>query len=174
MRTLPAQMFDSRTTRTRVAQAHSAELHALVPQNVDVIHAQCSTSCRTCHTTLLHDLSHLPQLSSDHLLPHCPVLLQLLRDWIKIPARSTAEWRIHQICILLRYTHIPTPPDDSTRPLDNSTNSTLHNPQRAGALVTSIILDGAPHGWVPVNTHSTPVLPKWEEAVGSSQSTTPT
>ena len=38
----------------------------------------------------------------------------------------------------------------------------LHNPQRAGAL------DGGPHGWVPVDTHSTPVLPKWEEAVGSS------
>ena len=74
----------------------------------------------------------------------------------------------------MRYTHIHTPLDDSTRPLDNSTNSTLHNPQRAGALVTSIILDGGPHGWVPVNTHSTPVLPKWEEAVGSSQSTTPT
>ena len=75
---------------------------------------------------------------------------------------------------VLRYTHIPTPLDDSTRPLENSTNSTLHNPQRAGALVTSIIMHGGPHGWVPVNTHSTPVLPKWEEAVGSSQSTTPT
>ena len=75
---------------------------------------------------------------------------------------------------VLRYTHIHTPLDDSTRPLDNSTNSTLHNPQRAGALVTSIILDGGPDGWVPVNTYSTPVLPKWEEAVGSSQSTTPT
>ena len=73
---------------------------------------------------------------------------------------------------LLRYTHIPTPLDDSTRPLDNSTNSTLHNPQRAGALVTSIILDGGPHGWVPVNTHSAPVLPKWEEAVGCSQTHT--
>ena len=85
MRTLPAQMFDSRTTRTRVAQAHSTELHALVPQKVVVIHAQCSTSCRTCHRTLLHDLSHLPQLSSDHFLPHCPVLLQLLPDWIKKP-----------------------------------------------------------------------------------------
>ena len=47
---------------------------------------------------------------------------------------------------LLRYTHTSTPLDDSTRPLDNSTNSTLHNPQRAGALVTSIILDGGPHG----------------------------
>ena len=75
---------------------------------------------------------------------------------------------------VLRYTHIPTPLDDSTRPLDDCTHSTLHNPQRAGALVTSIILDGGPHGWVPVSTHSTPVLPKWEEAVGSSQSTTPT
>ena len=41
---------------------------------------------------------------------------------------------------LLRYTHSSTPLDDSTRPLDNSTNSTIHNPQRAGALVTSIIL----------------------------------
>ena len=78
----------------------------------------------------------------------------------------------HPIVLLLRYTHIHTPLDDSTRPLDNRTNSTLHNPQRAGALVTSIILDGGPHGWVPINTHSTPVLPKWEEAVGSSQGTT--
>ena len=36
----------------------------------------------------------------------------------------------------------------------------LHSPQptRAGALKTSIILDGGPHGWVPVNTHNTPVL----------------
>ena len=75
---------------------------------------------------------------------------------------------------VLRYTHIHTPFDDSTRPLDNSTNSTLHNPQRAGAVVTSIILDGGPRGWVPVNIHSTPVLPKWKEAVGGSQSTTPT
>ena len=73
---------------------------------------------------------------------------------------------------VLRYTHIPTPLDDSTRPLDKQHQ--LHTPQstRAGALVTSIILDGGPHGWVPVNTHSTPVLPKWEEAVFSSQSTT--
>ena len=31
--------------------------------------------------------------------------------------------------LMLRYTHIPTPLDDSTRPLDNSTHSTLHNPQ---------------------------------------------
>ena len=74
---------------------------------------------------------------------------------------------------VLRYTHTSTPLDDSTRPLDNSTNSTIHNPQRAGALVTSIFLDGGPHGWVPVDTHSTPVLPKPEEAVGSSTSTTP-
>ena len=43
---------------------------------------------------------------------------------------------------VLRYTHTSTPLDDSTRPLDNSTISTHHNPQRAGALVTSIILDG--------------------------------
>ena len=57
---------------------------------------------------------------------------------------------------VLRYTQIPTPLDDSTRPLDDSTNSTVHSPQRAGG----------PHGWVPVNTHSTAVLPKWEEAVG--------
>ena len=28
---------------------------------------------------------------------------------------------------------------------------------------------GGPHGWVPVNTNSTPVLPKCEEAVSSSQ-----
>ena len=77
------------------------------------------------------------------------------------------------LLFLLRYTHTSTPLDDSTRPLDNSTNSTIHNPQRAGALVTSIILDGGPHGWVPVDTHSTPVLPKREEAVGSSTSTTP-
>ena len=75
---------------------------------------------------------------------------------------------------LLRYTHIPTPLDDSTRPLDDSTNSTIHNLQRAGALATPIILDGGPRGWVPVDTHSTPVLPKWEEAVGSSQNITPT
>ena len=44
---------------------------------------------------------------------------------------------------VLRYSHIHTPLDDSTRSLDDSTNSTVHNPQRAGALVTSIILDGA-------------------------------
>ena len=37
---------------------------------------------------------------------------------------------------VLRYTHIHTPLDDSTRPLDNSTNSKLHNPQRAGATRT--------------------------------------
>ena len=54
-------------------------------KKVVVIHAQCPTYCRTCHRTLPHDLSHLPRLSSDHLLPHCLVLLQLLRDWIKIP-----------------------------------------------------------------------------------------
>ena len=59
------------------------------------------------------------------------------------------------------FTHLSMTPQDhlTTAPLQ------LHNPQRAGALVTSIILDGGPHGWVEVNTHSTPVLPKWEEAV---------
>ena len=36
-----------------------------------------------------------------------------------------------------------------------------------------LALCGGPHGWVPVDTHSTPVLPKREEAVGSSTSTTP-
>ena len=58
-----------------------------------------------------------------------------------------------------------------------STQSTIHstNPQQeAGALVTSTILPG----WratrvAPVNTHSAPVLPKWEEAVGSSQAPQP-
>ena len=50
MRTLPAQMFDSHTTRTRVAQAHSAELHALVPQ-------KSSRHPRA----MSHMLPHLPQ-----------------------------------------------------------------------------------------------------------------
>ena len=41
-------------------------------------------------------------------------------------------------------------PHLSMTPQDHLTTA-LHNPQRAGALVTSIILDGGPHGWVPVN-----------------------
>ena len=55
--------------------------------------AHCGVSKTTCHPsvmshmlpllslTLLQDLSHLPQHSSDHLLPHCLVL----RTWIKKP-----------------------------------------------------------------------------------------
>ena len=74
------------------------------------------------------------------------------------PGKVTKNGKVRKV---LRYTHIHSLLNDSTRPLDNSTNSTLHNPQRAGALVTSI-MDGGPHGWVPVNAHSTPVLPKWE------------
>ena len=70
-------------TRGSSAQRRVACIGA--SEKVVGIHAQCPTCCRTCHRTLLHDLSHLPQLSSDHFLPHCPVLLQLLRDWIKIP-----------------------------------------------------------------------------------------
>ena len=53
-----------------------------------VIPASCLTCCRTRHRTLLHDLFHLPQHSSDHLLPHCPVLAQLLRNWIKNPCET--------------------------------------------------------------------------------------
>ena len=71
---------------------------ALVCQKKFVIPASCLTCCRTCDRTLLHDLSHLPHLSSDHLLPHCPVLPQLLRGWIKKPFEvpgGVAEWRIH-------------------------------------------------------------------------------
>ena len=41
--------------------------------------------------------------------------------------------------------------------LDN--RSTSSSVRKAGALVSpSSCLDGEPHGWVPVDTHSTPVL----------------
>ena len=74
---------------------------------------------------------------------------------------------------VLRYTHIHT--HLSMTPQDHlmtapTPQSTIHKSWRSGNLHHP--------GWratrVPVNTHSTPVLPKWEEAVGSSQSTTPT
>ena len=51
-----------------------------------------------------------------------------------------------------------------------STQSTIHStdPQQGLALwePPPFCPGGGPHGWVPVNTHSTPMHPKWEEAVG--------
>ena len=44
---------------------------------------------------------------------------------------------------------------------------TSSNVRKAGALVSpSSCLDGEPHGWVPVDTHSTPVPSTTGEAVG--------
>ena len=49
--------------------------------------------------------------------------------------------------------------------LDN--RSTSSSVRKAGALVSpSSCLDGEPHGWVPVDTHSTPVPSSTGEAVG--------
>ena len=49
--------------------------------------------------------------------------------------------------------------------LDNC--STSSSVRKAGALVSpSSCLDGEPHGWVPVDTHSTPVPSSTGEAVG--------
>ena len=92
MRTLPAQMFDSHTTRTRVAQAHSAELHALVPQKVVVIHAQCpaymphlprNTSTRSLSPTSTTFLPSSPSRS-------CPTSAPwgLDQDTLRDPRRS--------------------------------------------------------------------------------------
>ena len=64
-------------TRTRVAQVVCLG----VLKKKFVSPASCLICCRTCHRTLLHDLSHLP---SDHLLPHSLVL----RNWIKKPCES--------------------------------------------------------------------------------------
>ena len=64
----------SLTTRTRVAQATTA-------QGLRIGVSSCLICCRTCHRTLLHDLPHLPQPSSDLLLPHCLVF----RTWITKP-----------------------------------------------------------------------------------------
>ena len=65
---------------THGSGAHSPGLRIVVSLKGSVIPASCLICCRTCHRTLLHDLSHLPQPFSD-LLPHCPVL----RNWIKKP-----------------------------------------------------------------------------------------
>ena len=71
-----AQMFHSRNTR-------GSRLRSVVSLKQLIIPASCLLCCRTCHRTLLHDLSHQPHLSSDHILPHCPVLPRLILDWIK-------------------------------------------------------------------------------------------
>ena len=63
----------------------------------------------------------------------------------------------------------------SSSPRNRSTSSSVC---KAGALVSpSSCLDGEPHGWVPVDTHSTPVPSMTGEAVGGlcnvrAQSTT--
>ena len=49
--------------------------------------------------------------------------------------------------------------------------STSSSVCKAGALVSpSSCLDGEPHGWVPVDTHSTPVPSMTGEAVGGLRS----
>ena len=56
----------------------------------------------------------------------------------------------------------------SSSPRNRSTSSSVC---KAGALVSpSSCLDGEPHGWVPVDTHSTPVPSMTGEAVGGLRS----
>ena len=56
----------------------------------------------------------------------------------------------------------------SSSPRNRSTSSSVC---KAGALVSpSSCLDGEPHGWVPVDTHSTPVPSMTGEAVGGLSS----
>ena len=58
----------------------------------------------------------------------------------------------------------------SSSPRNRSTSSSVC---KAGALVSpSSCLDGEPHGWVPVDTHSTPVPSLTGEAVGGLRSIT--
>ena len=79
--TARSAQVQSLTSRARMAQGRTAEeLRIVVSLKDSVISASCLTCCRTCHRTLLHDLSHLPQPFYD-LLPHCPVL----RNSIKKP-----------------------------------------------------------------------------------------
>ena len=59
----PHRCFHSRNTR-------GSRLRIAVSLKQLVIPASCLACCRTCHRALLHDLCHLHQLSSDHLLPH--------------------------------------------------------------------------------------------------------
>ena len=63
----------------------------------------------------------------------------------------------------------------NSRHIQHSQQSTpqLHNKRWHSGNLHHYCLGGGPHGWVAVNTHSTPVLPKWEEAVGSSQAPQP-
>ena len=76
-----AQVCHSRNTR-------GSRLRIAVSLKQLVIPASCLTCCRTCHRTLLHDLSHLHHLSSDHLLPHCPVLPRSIQAWIMKPCET--------------------------------------------------------------------------------------
>ena len=73
-----AQIFHSRKTR-------GSRLRIAVSPKQFVIPASCLACCRTCPRTLLHDLSHLHHLPSDHLLPHYPVLPRPILDWNKKP-----------------------------------------------------------------------------------------
>ena len=63
----------------------------------------------------------------------------------------------------------------NSRHVQHSQHSTpqIHNKSWRSGNVHHFCLGGGPHGWVPVNKHSTPVLPKWEEAAGSSQAPQP-
>ena len=66
---------ESHRTRCTGTVTHHANTHGSI-----VIPASCLICCRSCPRALLRDLSHL---SSDHLLPHCPVL----HIWIKKPCK---------------------------------------------------------------------------------------
>ena len=83
------------------SRAHSPGLRIVVSPKLFVIPASCLICCRICHRTLLHDLSHLLHLSSDHLLPHCPVL----RNLIKKPSE------IHGGVAEMQNLHLPQMPD---------------------------------------------------------------
>ena len=68
----------------------------------------CSVSQTSCHPSVMsHTLPHLPQNTSTRSLTFLPTILSLAvlsylgPNWIgsRSPARPTAEWRKHEICI---------------------------------------------------------------------------
>ena len=73
---------------TRGSRAHSPGLRIVVSLKQLVIPASCLIRCRTCHRTLLHDLSHLPQPSSGPSSPSLSCLSELDQETLRDSRRS--------------------------------------------------------------------------------------
>ena len=85
-----------------------------LPKRDDVLWMKHTIS--RLNTKHVEDAKDVLEYLEAHLQSESQTVNRIVQSW----------WPVEGV---LRYTHIPTPLDDSTRPLVNSTNSTVHNPQ---------------------------------------------